>query len=159
MPTSSSCRLPLETGHPWLALVVFIGGFSAAAGMVMVESVALSTMILNHLMMPVILHFYSGARNLSRLLINLKRLAIIGVILLGYFYYRLLGETAALVNIGLISFLAATQFAPAILGGMYWRGATRRGATVGLILGFIVWFYTLVIPGFRRRRLDRPRDP
>jgi hypothetical protein len=103
-------------------------------------------MILNHLMMPIILHFYSGARNLSGLLINLKRFAIVAVILLGYLYYRLLGETAALVNIGLISFLAATQFAPAIIGGLYWRRATRRGATVGLVLGFIVWFYTLLIP-------------
>jgi len=141
-------HLPLDTGHPWLALLVFIGGFSASAGMVMVESVALSTMVLNHLLMPVILRFYSGARNLSGLLINLKRISIIAVIMLGYLYYRFLGETAALVNIGLISFLAATQFAPAIIGGMYWRGATRRGATIGLIFGFIAWFYTLVIPAF-----------
>jgi Na+/proline symporter len=141
-------HLPLDSGHPWLALVVFIGGFSASAGMVMVESVALSTMILNHLLMPVILRFYSGARNLSGLLINLKRFAIFAVTMLGYLYYRLLGETAALVNIGLISFLAATQFAPAIIGGMYWRGATRRGATVGLIAGFIAWFYTLGVPAF-----------
>ncbi|TLM68398.1 MAG: GAF domain-containing protein [Deltaproteobacteria bacterium] len=141
-------QIPLNSGHPWLALVVFIGGFSAAAGMVMVESVALSTMILNHLLMPVILKVYSGARNLSGLLINLKRLAIIAVILLGYLYYRFLGESSALVNIGLISFLAATQFAPAIIGGLYWRRATRRGATVGLILGFMVWFHTLLIPAF-----------
>jgi Na+/proline symporter len=141
-------QLPLETGHPWLALMVFIGGFSASAGMVMVESVALATMILNHLLMPIILRFYSGAANLSRLLINLKRFGIIVVIMLGYLYYRFLGESAALVNIGLISFMAATQFAPAIIGGLYWRGATRRGATVGLVLGFIVWFYTLLIPSF-----------
>lgn len=141
-------QIPLETGHPWLAMVVFIGGFSASAGMVMVESVALSTMILNHLIMPVILKVYSGAGSLSVLLINLKRIAIFAVILLGYLYYRLLGESAALVNIGLISFLAATQFAPAIIGGLYWRRATRRGATVGLILGFMVWFYTLLIPAF-----------
>jgi len=141
-------QIPLQTGHPWLALVVFIGGFSASAGMVMVESVALSTMILNHLIMPLVLKVYSGAGNLAGLLINLKRLAIVAVIFLGYLYYRLLGESAALVNIGLISFLAATQFAPAIIGGMYWRRATRRGATVGLIFGFVVWFYTLLIPSF-----------
>lgn len=141
-------QLPLETGHPWLALLVFIGGFSASAGMVMVESVALSTMILNHLLMPIILRIYSGASNLSILLINLKRLAIIAVILGGYLYYRFLGESVALVNIGLISFLAATQFAPAIIGGLYWRRATHRGAMVGLILGFVVWFYTLLVPTF-----------
>ncbi len=86
--------------------------------------------------------------NLSALLINLKRLGIIAVIFLGYLYYRLLGESAALVNIGLISFVAATQFAPAVIGGLYWRQATRRGATTGLILGFFVWFYTLLVPSF-----------
>lgn len=140
--------LPLQYGQPWLAMLVFIGGFSASAGMVMVSSVALSTMILNHLVIPVILRFQSKAQNLSILLTNLKRAGIIVVILLGYIYYRFLGESAALVNIGLISFVAATQFAPAVIGGLYWRQATQRGATIGLVLGFIVWFYTLLIPSF-----------
>ncbi len=141
-------QLPLATGHPWLALIVFIGGFSAAAGMVMVESVALSTMILNHLLMPIILKLYTRGGNLSRLLINLKRLGIMFVILLGYLYYHFLGESVALVNIGLISFIAATQFAPAVIGGLYWRGATHRGASLGLICGFVLWFYTLLVPSF-----------
>jgi sigma-B regulation protein RsbU (phosphoserine phosphatase) len=140
--------LPLQYGQPWLAMLVFIGGFSASAGMVMVSSVALSTMILNHLVIPIILKFYSKAQSLSLLLVNLKRIGIIAVILLGYVYYRFLGESAALVNIGLISFVAATQFAPAVIGGLYWRQATQRGATTGLILGFILWFYTLLIPSF-----------
>ena len=140
--------LPLQYGQPWLAMLVFIGGFSASAGMVMVSSVALSTMILNHLVIPVILRFQSKAQNLSILLTNLKRAGIIVVILLGYIYYRFLGESAALVNIGLISFVAATQFAPAVIGGLYWRQATQRGAITGLVLGFIVWFYTLLIPSF-----------
>ncbi len=140
--------LPLQYGQSWLALLVFIGGFSASAGMVMVSSVALSTMILNHLLIPIILKIHTGARNLSVLLINLKRSGIFAVILLGYGYYRLLGESAALVNIGLVSFVAATQFAPAVIGGLYWRQATRRGATTGLIAGFVVWFYTLLIPSF-----------
>lgn len=140
--------LPLQFGHPWLAMLVFIGGFSASAGMVMVSSVALSTMILNHLIMPIILRIHTRAHSLSGLLINLKRVGIFIVIFLGYLYYRLLGESAALVNIGLISFIAATQFAPAVIGGLYWRRATYRGATAGLILGFFVWFYTLLVPSF-----------
>jgi Na+/proline symporter len=140
--------LPLQYGQPWLALLVFIGGFSASAGMVMVSSVALSTMILNHLIMPVILKVQSQARDLSTLLVNLKRLGIIVVILLGYIYYRFLGESAALVNIGLISFVAASQFAPAVIGGLYWKQATERAATTGLTLGFVVWFFTLLIPSF-----------
>ncbi|PLX85135.1 MAG: stage II sporulation protein E [Desulfuromonas sp.] len=143
-------HLPLQTGHPWLAMLVFLGGFSASAGMVMVSSVALSTMILNHLIMPLILRFKIEAADLSGLLINLKRLGILAVIFLGYLFYRLIGESYALVNIGLISFVAATQFAPALIGGLYWKHATRRGATAGLLLGFIVWFYTLLVPSFVR---------
>ncbi len=142
--------LPLQTGHPYLALLVFIGGFSASAGMVMVSSVALSTMILNHIVMPVILKFKLAERNISKILINIKRLGIMAVIFLGYFYYRIIGESYALVNIGLISFMAATQFAPSLIGGLYWRRATRRGAIIGLSLGFVVWFYTLLIPSFVR---------
>jgi len=143
-------HLPLDTGHTWLSILVFIGGFSASAGMVMVSSVALATMVLNHLIIPLLLRFWKDLPDVSGLLINLKRAAIVGVILLGYLYFRVIGESYALVNIGLISFIAATQFAPAMIGGLYWRRATRRGATVGLMLGFLVWTVTLLIPSFVR---------
>ncbi|MDY0190366.1 MAG: SpoIIE family protein phosphatase [Desulfuromonas sp.] len=140
--------LPLSANQEALAVLVFIGGFSAAAGMVMLEAIASATMILNNLVMPVILRFNLKMTDISGLLLNIKRLAIVVIIFLGYGYYRALGETEALVNIGLISFMAATQFAPALLGGIYWRRATHRGAAIGLILGFILWFYTLIIPTF-----------
>lgn len=142
--------LPLSAGHPWLAMLVFIGGISASAGMVMVSSVTISTMILNHLVMPVILKMKVQAQDLSGILINLKRLGIIGVIFLGYFYFKIIGDSYALVNMGLISFMAATQFAPAVIGGLYWKRANRKAATTGLILGFLLWFYTLLIPSFVR---------
>ncbi|MBW2185907.1 MAG: SpoIIE family protein phosphatase [Deltaproteobacteria bacterium] len=140
--------LPLAAGHNALAVMVFIGGFSAAAGMVMLESVASATMVLNNLVMPIILRCNLKMADISGLLLNIKRVAIVSIIYLGYFYYRTLGESAALINIGLISFMAATQFAPALLGGLYWNRATHRGAAVGLILGFILWFYTLIVPTF-----------
>jgi len=143
-------NLPLDTGHQWLGILVFIGGFSASAGMVMVSSVALATMILNHLFVPLILRFWKEMPSVSGLLINLKRASIVAVILLGYVYYHLIGNSYALVNIGLISFIAAAQFAPAMIGGIFWRRANRLGATVGLLLGFLVWFITLVIPSFVR---------
>lgn len=142
--------LPLHFGNPYLALFVFIGGISASAGMVMISSVALSTMVLNHIFMPIFLAIHFKATDYSKLLVNLKRLCIFGVIFLGYLYCNVLGESYALVNIGLVSFIAATQFAPALLGGLYWSGATRVGAICGLISGFIVWFYTLVIPSIVR---------
>ncbi|MDY0268390.1 SpoIIE family protein phosphatase [Trichloromonas sp.] len=140
--------IPYKAGHPWLSLLVFIGGFSAAAGMVMVSSVALSTMILNHLFMPIILRLKINIQDLSVLLINIKRFGILSVIFLGYAFYLVIADSSALVNMGLISFVGATQFAPAMIGGLYWKRATRRGALWGLILGFIVWFYTLMIPFF-----------
>jgi len=141
-------NLPLASGHPWLALLVFIGGFSASAGMVMVSSVTLSTMTLNHLIMPLILKCKFPFGDYSGILLNIKRLGILLVVLLGYFYFRVIGESYALVNIGLISFMAATQFAPAMLGGLYWRRANHKAAIVGLSLGFLLWFYTLLIPSF-----------
>lgn len=142
--------LPLSTGHPWLALFVFIGGLSAAAGMVMVSSVTSSTMILNHLVMPIILKMKIQVQDFSNILINLKRLGILAVVFLGYFYFKVIGDSYALVNIGLISFTAATQFAPAVLGALYWRRANRKAAIGGIGAGFLLWAYTLLIPSFVR---------
>ncbi|MCM2358443.1 MAG: SpoIIE family protein phosphatase, partial [Geobacteraceae bacterium] len=139
-------NLPLLAGHPWLAMLVFIGGFSSAAGMVMLESVVLSTMILNHLAIPVILKLKVGASDISGLLINIKRAGIIVVVLLGYIYHRFISEAYPLIKIGIYSFIAITQFAPSIIGGLYWKRATGRGALVGVVLGFILWFHTLLIP-------------
>ncbi len=142
--------LPLSSGHPWLALLVFIGGLSASAGMVMVSSVTIATMVLNHLVMPIILKMNIQAQNISGLLINIKRLGILGVIFIGYFYFKLIGSSYALVNMGLISFAAVTQFAPAVIGGLFWKRANRKAAISGISLGFILWFYTLLIPSFVR---------
>ena len=142
--------LPLSSGHPWLALLVFIGGLSASAGMVMVSSVTIATMILNHLVMPVILKMNIQTQNFSGTLINIKRLGILGVICIGYFYFKVIGDSYALVNMGLISFAAATQFAPAVIGGLFWKRANHKAAIAGVSLGFILWFYTLLIPSFVR---------
>jgi phosphoserine phosphatase RsbU/P len=141
--------LPLAADQPWLALLVFIGGLSAAAGMVMVSSVTLATMILNHLVMPVILKLKLRAQDISGILINIKRLGIIGVVLLGTFILSI-GDSYALVNIGLISFMAAAQFAPAMIGAIYWKRANKYAAIWSISLGFAIWIYTLLIPSFVR---------
>jgi sigma-B regulation protein RsbU (phosphoserine phosphatase) len=137
--------LPLQSGHPWLALVAFLGGFSAAAGMVMVESIAVSTMFLNHVIMPIVVKLKPRSW-FPVLLINLKRFGIFLFVLLGYFYQTIIGETSMLVNMGLISFAAAAQFGPALIGGLYWHRGNKAGAVTGMLLGFIIWFYTLLIP-------------
>jgi signal transduction histidine kinase len=137
-----------------LALLVFIGGLSAATGMVIVETIALSTMVCNDLLMPVLLRMkrlrLAARPDLTGLILGIRRGAIVAVLLLGYLYFRLAGEAYALVSIGLISFAAVAQFAPSVIGGIFWKSATRRGALAGLVAGFLVWLYTLLLPALAR---------
>jgi len=146
--------LPLAAGQQGLALLAFVGGLSAATGMVIVEAIAVSTMVCNDLVMPLLLRtrrFQAAAgSDLTGFLLAIRRAAIVAILLLGYLYYRLAGEAYALVGIGLISFAAVAQFAPAMLGGMYWKGGTRAGALAGLTAGFAVWLYTLLLPSFAK---------
>ncbi len=146
--------LPLAYGQPLLALVAFIGGLSAATGMVIVEAIAVSTMVCNDLVMPLLLRTRRfGGRaggDFTGMLLGIRRAAIFVVLLLGYLYFHLAGEAYALVSIGLISFAAVAQFAPAMLGGMYWKGGTRGGALAGLLLGFALWVYTLMLPSIAK---------
>ena len=144
--------LPMAEHRPWLAMFAFIGGLSAATAMVIVETVALSTMVCNDLIVPVLLRVawlrLADRKDLSRLFLGIRRGAIVFILLLGYIYFHFIGGSYALVTIGLVSFAAAAQFAPAIFGGIYWKGGTRRGAIAGLSLGFLVWIYTLLLPAF-----------
>ncbi|CAH1044472.1 sensor histidine kinase [Halomonas sp. TD01] len=144
--------LPLSAGLEGLPLLVFIGGLSAATGMVIVETIALSTMVSNQLVMPLLLRtqrlHLSTSGELAGWLLGIRRIAIVLILLLGYLYHALIGDSYSLVTIGLVSFAGVAQFAPALLIGLYWRGATRQGATAGLIAGFLVWCYTLLLPGF-----------
>src|SRR5438094_1660961 len=146
--------LPMAEKRELLALLVFIGGLSAATGMVIVETIALSTMVCNDLVMPVLLRLrrlrLNARRDLTGLLLGIRRGAIVLILLLGYLYFKLAGEAYALVSIGLISFAAVAQFAPAILGGIFWKGGTRAGALCGLLAGFAVWLYTLLLPALAR---------
>lgn len=146
--------LPMEFGNDWLTILAFLGGFSAATGMVIVACVALSTMICNEIVMPALLRIkilgLSGRADYSRLLIYIRRGAIVGITVLAYFYYLAMDESAALASIGLLSFAAAAQFMPLIILGMYWQRPTRLGALAGLSTGFILWAYTLFLPTLAR---------
>ncbi|RMD60966.1 MAG: histidine kinase, partial [Alphaproteobacteria bacterium] len=146
--------VPMAERQEALALFAFIGGLSAATGMVIVATVALSTMVCNDLVMPVLLRLQwtglKGRGDLSGLLLSIRRGAIVLILLLGYVYFRTIGESIALVTIGLVSFAAAAQLGPAMIGGIFWKGGTRVGAVAGLGLGFTVWLYTLLLPLFAR---------
>jgi diguanylate cyclase (GGDEF)-like protein len=151
-PDTFVLMLPLSEGQHALALLVFLGGFSAATGMVIVESIALSTMVCNDLVMPVLLRIQrlklAERADLSGLLLGIRRIIIVLGLLLAYAFFRLAGEAYALISSLLISVAATAQFAPAVLGGIYWKGATRSGALAGLTAGFLVWLYTLLLPAF-----------
>lgn len=138
-------NIPIINGHDLLALFIFIGGTSAATAMVLVSSVAVGTMMLNGLEMPHLVRWIGKGRDLPSLLLNMKRVNILIVLALGYLY-SIAVEYQSLVDIGLVSFVAASQLAPAAIGGLYWKKASREGAIVGLASGFLLWIYTAMIP-------------
>jgi len=150
-PETFVLSLPLAAGATGLALAVFIGGLAAATGMVIVEAIAVSTMVCNDLVLPLLLRRKAFAtRDLTRVLLGIRRAVIVALLMLGYVYFRVAGEAYALVSIGLISFAAVAQFAPALLGGMYWKGGTKAGAMAGLAVGAGLWAYTLLLPSIAK---------
>lgn len=143
--------LPIEGNSQLLSLAVFVGGLSAATAMVIVECVALSIMVSNDIVLPLVLprsdDISAGQKDFGDFLLKARRFSIFAIMVLAYFYYRALGNTQ-LVAIGLLSFAAITQLAPAFFGGLFWRRATARGAMAGMLVGFAMWLYTLFIPSF-----------
>jgi PAS domain S-box-containing protein len=148
--------IPLHYGHPLLALFAFIGGFSAATAMIIVESVALSTMVMNSFVVPTFWNL-RAFKNFSTVMLNIKRVIILGCVFLGYTFAVTIGEYYSLVDIGLKSFEAVTIFAPSMLLGLYWKGGNKKGAIAGIIAGFSVWIYTLLIPAFMRAGFLEPQ--
>jgi len=147
--------IPLTQGKRFLALFVFIGGFSAATSMVIVSSLALSNMVMNNLIMPAI-YRYNQMKGFPTVIINIKRIVILACVFLGYFFAVSIGEFYSLVDIGLKSFEAVTIFAPAFLLGLYWKRGNRWGAIAGVTGGFVIWFYTLLIPALMKAGLIQP---
>ena len=156
-PDSYVLTLPLTQGSENLATFAFIGGLSAATSMVIVAVITLSTMVCNDIVIPFLLRIrrlnLAESKDLGRLLLSVRRITIFSLLLLGYFYYRILGDQGSLASFGLLAFVAAVQFLPAILGAVYWSEGNRHGALSGLTSGFILWCYTLVYPLFEGARL------
>jgi len=144
--------IPLASDAKGLALLAYIGGLSAGTSMVIVASIALSTMLSNEILLPLIIRSKIIAleqiADLGKFVIRLRRISIVAVLLLAFFYYRLLTQFNVLSEIGLLSFVAVAQFAPPLILGLIWRGGNKRGAILGMLTGFSVWFYCLVIPLF-----------
>src|SRR5580658_9208771 len=149
--------LPVEGDAALLSVAVFVGGLSAATAMVIVECVALSIMVSNDIVMPLVLQRGRGSRggqkDFGNFLLRVRRCAIFAIMAMAYFYYRALGNTQ-LAAIGLLSFAAIAQLAPAFFGGLFWRRATARGAMAGMLVGVAVWVYTLFLPSFLEGSTD-----
>ena len=144
--------LPLQEGRDGLAILSFLGGFSSATSMVIVAAIALSTMVSNHIVMPIWLWMSGESAMVSgdvrSVALLARRVSIAGIVFLGYLYFRFSGGSAALAAIGLISFAGVAQFLPSLMGGLFWRGANRVGALAGLCVGALVWLYSLFLPSF-----------
>ena len=141
--------LPLAAHSDLFTIAAFVGGLSAATAMVIVESVALAIMVSNDIVMPLVLQrreaLITGRDDVGGLLLIVRRMAIFAILFLAYVYYRLAGD-AQLASIGLLSFAAIAQLAPAFFGGLIWRRGTARGALAGMTVGILTWAYTLLLP-------------
>ncbi len=145
--------LPMAAGQDGLALFAFIGGFSSATSMIIIASIALSIMVSNHIVLPLALsrgdHMAeAGEKGIARLLLRSRRISIAVILLLGFLYFWLTGESDALAPIGLISFAGVAQFLPALLAALYWRQANMKGALSGVLIGAAVWIWTMFLPSF-----------
>lgn len=151
-PDTFVLTVPLSQGANGLAVLAFLGGFSSATSMVIVAAIALSTMVSNHIVMPIWLRVTGNGASVSgdvrHVVMLARRVSIVGIVMLGYMYYRLSGGGSALSTIGLVSFAGVAQVLPVLLGGIFWRGATRIGAFAGLTVGFGIWLYTSFLPSF-----------
>ena len=149
IPDVAVLSLPITYQHEWLTLLSFLGGFSASTGMLLVASVALSIMLSNDLIMPALWKLNLLSRHDQRLPFVLKivrRLCILMVMSLGFLFFHFFDGIDRLSVFGLIAFSAVAQFAPALIGGLYWRGGSRQGVYAGLFIGFVMWAYTLILP-------------
>ncbi|MEM1371970.1 MAG: hybrid sensor histidine kinase/response regulator, partial [Pseudomonadota bacterium] len=142
--------LPGEADAPALAILAFVGGFSAATAMIIVEAVALSIMVSNGLLIPLLLNervrSWLPEPDLFTSIIWVRRIAILLIMVLSYLVFLSLGQARGLAAIGLISFAGIAQLAPAFFGGLVWRRASKAGAMSGIVVGFLVWNYTLMVP-------------
>ncbi|WP_148253499.1 hybrid sensor histidine kinase/response regulator [Aidingimonas lacisalsi] len=148
-PDTFVLAIPMATDNALLTLLTFIGGFSAATGMVIVAAVAISIMISNEIVIPLLFRlrwFDTKARDYGRLVLRARRLTIIVILAMAYGFYQLIAEFSTLASTGMLSFAAAAQFAPALLGGLYWKRGNRIGVIVGMNVGFAIWAYTLLLP-------------
>ena len=148
---ADSFVLLIPSSMEWnaLSIIVFIGGFSAATSMIIIATLALSTMISNDVVMPGLLKSTKQkgmSHDYSLLILLVRRTMIIVVMGLSYLYYSIFARNYELAETGLLAFALTIQLVPAVVGGLYWRRGNAWGVYLGLGTGFVLWFYTLMLP-------------
>lgn len=143
-PQYFTLGIGLATENPWLVLAAYVGGLSAASGLVIVVTLALSGMVLNHLVLP--LYQPPAEGNIYRWLKWTRRGLIVAIIAASYGFYQLIASGQNLSHLGTVSFVATLQFLPGALSVLYWPTANRRGYIAGLIAGTSVWLLTMLLP-------------
>lgn len=142
--------LPLQAGLPWLTLIAYIGGVSAATSMVIMATVTLATMICNEIVVPLALRLpgveFGHRQDLSQALLRTRRVLIVVILILAWAFYRMFATGQTLAGIGLLSLSGVALFVTPMIGGVFIRRITRRGAINGLLAGLLIWLYTLVVP-------------
>jgi Na+/proline symporter/signal transduction histidine kinase len=141
--------LPLSNNNLTVAVLVFLGGFAAATGMIMISTMTLSTMLTNHIVMPLIIYL-TQLQQFKPYVLQIRWLMVFVVLFLSLFYYRAIGDSELIIKIGTISFIACAQFAPALIGGLIWRTGNLTGAITGLVVGASLWFYSSLLPSVVR---------
>jgi PAS domain S-box-containing protein len=155
-PDSYVLALPIVANQPWLAMMTFVGGLSAATGMVIMAVVSNAIMISNEIVLPALFRlrwFEQQPRDYGRMVLRARRITIVVILALAYLFYQLVAEYSSLAATGLLSLSAAAQFAPAVLGGLYWKRGNRLGVVTGLNVGFVIWAYTLLMPALIQANL------
>ncbi len=149
-PDSYVLLLPLQNNAKFISLIAYLGGFSAATGMIIVETIAISTMLTNSFTLPILLENerfkLKYTYKIPKIALWLRRFFIALIVILAYWYFKTISDLFTLVSIGMTAFVAIAQFAPAVFGGIYWKKGNQNGAIAGLLLGIVIWFFTLIIP-------------
>jgi Na+/proline symporter/signal transduction histidine kinase len=144
--------LPMYFKSNFIALIVFIGGFSAASGMIIMETIAISTMLTNSIILPTLLENRRFKEKFKFKILNLaiflRRFSIVFIVMCGFVFYKTIASQNSLVSLGMIAFVAISQFAPIVIAGIFWKDGTRKGALVGLLAGILIWFFGLLLPHF-----------
>lgn len=143
-PDYFTLGVALASGSAWLPLLVFIGGLAAASGVIIVSTLAMASMALNHLVLPV--YQPRPEQNIYRWILWVRRSLIVGLILVAYLVYMLLDERHSMTEMAMLTFVATLQFAPGLIGVLFWPRANRLGFVSGLSVGMLLWFVMLVIP-------------